>query len=127
MALPKGWLTVEVAGKLPEPDTFWMSEPGSRSDFTGWMGLPPGESDAAVLPLRRFATFKYGGEGEDEPFTSRLAYLTVQSLSRRNGNLGKTASPRRAIDPHPVTVLASGQSSSRPRLDFQAADLLGQG
>ena len=37
MALPKGWLTVEAAGKLPEPDTSWMSDPLSRKTFLEWM------------------------------------------------------------------------------------------
>ena len=38
MALPKGWLTVEAAGRLPEPDTSWMSDPLSRKTVTAWMG-----------------------------------------------------------------------------------------
>jgi len=38
MALAKGWLTVEAAGKLPEPDTSWMSDPLSRKTFSEWMG-----------------------------------------------------------------------------------------
>jgi hypothetical protein len=38
MALEHGWLTVRDALRLPEPDTSWMSEPWSRSRFTGWMG-----------------------------------------------------------------------------------------
>lgn len=37
MPLKDGWLTVCDALKLPEPDTSWMSEPMSRSDFTAWM------------------------------------------------------------------------------------------
>ncbi len=37
MPLPKGWLTVREALKLPEPDTSWMSRPLSRRDFTGWL------------------------------------------------------------------------------------------
>lgn len=37
MALPRGWLSVEEAAKLPQPDTSWMSEPWPRSKFTGWM------------------------------------------------------------------------------------------
>jgi len=35
--LPNGWLTVEQALKLPEPDTSWMSTPWARSKFTGWL------------------------------------------------------------------------------------------
>ena len=38
MALPRGWLTVEAAGRLPEPDTSWMDEPWPRTRFTDWMG-----------------------------------------------------------------------------------------
>jgi len=37
MALAKGWLTVEAAGKLPEPDTSWMSDPLSRKTVMGWL------------------------------------------------------------------------------------------
>jgi RNase_H superfamily len=37
MALPKGWLTVREALKLPEPDTSWMSKPLTRGHFTGWI------------------------------------------------------------------------------------------
>ena len=37
MRLPKGWLTVEEAERLPEPDTSWMDEPWPRTKFTGWM------------------------------------------------------------------------------------------
>ncbi len=37
MGLPDGWLTVNQAEKLPEPDTSWMSEPWPRSSFTNWM------------------------------------------------------------------------------------------
>jgi hypothetical protein len=37
MPLPKGWLTVGDALKLPEPDTSWMSQPLKRRDFMGWM------------------------------------------------------------------------------------------
>jgi len=36
-ALPKGWLNVEAALKLPEPDISWMSNPWPRSKFTGWL------------------------------------------------------------------------------------------
>ncbi len=35
--LPKGWLTVEDALRLPEPDTSWMDKPMSRSGFTAWL------------------------------------------------------------------------------------------
>ena len=38
LALPKGWLNVEAALKLPEPDTSWMSNPWLREKFTGWLG-----------------------------------------------------------------------------------------
>ena len=37
LALPRGWLTVEAALKLPEPDTSWMSDAWPRSKFTGWL------------------------------------------------------------------------------------------
>ena len=34
--LPDGWLTVEEAYLLPEPDTSWMDKPWPRSQFTEW-------------------------------------------------------------------------------------------
>ena len=37
LPLPKGWLTVEQALKLPLPDTSWMSNPWPRSKFSGWL------------------------------------------------------------------------------------------
>jgi len=37
MPLPKGWLTVREALRLPTPDTSWMSAPMSRGDFTAWL------------------------------------------------------------------------------------------
>lgn len=37
MALPKGWLSVQNALQLPEPDTSWMPRPMSRRDFTDWL------------------------------------------------------------------------------------------
>ena len=37
MPLKSGWLTVEEALRLPEPDTSWMDKPMSRSRFTGWL------------------------------------------------------------------------------------------
>ncbi len=37
MALPRGWLDVNSAMKLPEPDTSWMSHPLSRRKFTAWL------------------------------------------------------------------------------------------
>jgi hypothetical protein len=40
MPLPRGWLTVREALRLPEPDTSWMSTPMRRSGFTAW--LPAG-------------------------------------------------------------------------------------
>ena len=36
-ALPKGWLTVKDALRLPEPDTSWMDKPMSRANFTAWL------------------------------------------------------------------------------------------
>ena len=38
LTLGDGWLTVSEAQRLPLPDTSWMSEPWSRTKFTGWMG-----------------------------------------------------------------------------------------
>jgi hypothetical protein len=38
LLLSEGWLTVSEAGKLPMPDTSWMSDPWPRERFTGWMG-----------------------------------------------------------------------------------------
>jgi hypothetical protein len=40
MPLPRGWLTVRDALRLPEPDTSWMSNPLSRTDFTTWLNQP---------------------------------------------------------------------------------------
>jgi len=37
LQLPKGWLTVREALRLPEPDTSWMSNPLKRRDFMGWI------------------------------------------------------------------------------------------
>jgi hypothetical protein len=37
MPLTNGWLTVQEALRLPEPDTSWMSNPLSRRDFTNWL------------------------------------------------------------------------------------------
>lgn len=37
MPLPDGWLTVQKALRLPEPDNSWMSNPLSRLDFTAWL------------------------------------------------------------------------------------------
>ena len=38
--LPAGWLTVQEAAKLPEPDTSWMTNPPQRREFTDWLGVP---------------------------------------------------------------------------------------
>ncbi len=38
MRLPSGWLTMEQAERLPQPNTAWMAEPWKRTDFTAWMG-----------------------------------------------------------------------------------------
>ena len=38
MPLGQGWLSVEAALQLPLPDTSWMSDPPSRSYFSGWLG-----------------------------------------------------------------------------------------
>lgn len=38
MPLKTGWLTVEEALRLSEPDVSWMDKPMSRSRFTGWLG-----------------------------------------------------------------------------------------
>jgi Predicted 3'-5' exonuclease related to the exonuclease domain of PolB len=37
LPLTNGWLTVQKALLLPEPDTSWMSNPPSRLDFTAWL------------------------------------------------------------------------------------------
>lgn len=37
LMIPFGWMTVEEALTLPEPDTSWMSDPWPRSRFTEWM------------------------------------------------------------------------------------------
>lgn len=38
MALPQGWLSVDLAEQLPQPDTSWMANPWSRATFTAWLG-----------------------------------------------------------------------------------------
>ena len=38
MPLPKGWLCVDEALKLPLPDTSWMTKPISRECCTEWLG-----------------------------------------------------------------------------------------
>ena len=37
MPLTKGWLTVDDANRLPLPDTSWMTNPLSRSDYLSWL------------------------------------------------------------------------------------------
>jgi hypothetical protein len=37
LPLPKGWLIVSEALKLPEPDVSWMSNPIKRRDFMAWL------------------------------------------------------------------------------------------
>lgn len=37
MPLRSGWLSVDEASRLPEPDTSWMDRPIPRSRFTGWL------------------------------------------------------------------------------------------
>lgn len=39
--LPRGWLTVDEATRLPEPDTSWMDRPYRRSKFTDWFAADP--------------------------------------------------------------------------------------
>ena len=54
LALPKGWLTVHKALKLPEPDTSWMSKPMKRGDFTAWSAAfwtPGGFALIFVTPI----------------------------------------------------------------------------
>jgi len=40
MDLPRGWLTVQEALRLPEPDTSWMDSPIPRREFTRWLATP---------------------------------------------------------------------------------------
>jgi hypothetical protein len=37
MPLPKGWLSVDEAMRLPLPDTSWMSDPIPRRSYYGWL------------------------------------------------------------------------------------------
>ena len=37
MPLPRGWLSVSSAARLPEPDTTWMGNQWSRTAFTAWL------------------------------------------------------------------------------------------
>jgi hypothetical protein len=39
IGLPQGWLAVEQAMRLPEPDTSWMQSPIPRRNFTEWLGV----------------------------------------------------------------------------------------
>ena len=39
LRIPHGWLRVEDALSLPEPDTSWMDSPIPRDSFTGWIPL----------------------------------------------------------------------------------------
>lgn len=42
MPLTGGWLPVDEAAKLPEPDTSWMDHPAPREELLTWLGpLPP--------------------------------------------------------------------------------------
>ena len=38
LSLRAGWLNVQQAMKLPQPDTGWMTEPMPREKFTEWLG-----------------------------------------------------------------------------------------
>ena len=40
MRLPKGWLAVGEAFKLPLPDTSWMEAPPRREDWLCWTSSP---------------------------------------------------------------------------------------
>ena len=37
MGLAKGWLSMDLAEQLPEPNTSWMTNPLLRTTFTGWL------------------------------------------------------------------------------------------
>ena len=37
MPLPRGWLSVSEALRLPLPDTSWMSDPPQRNNFLAWL------------------------------------------------------------------------------------------
>ena len=37
MPLPRGWRSVSLATRLPEPDTKWMGNQWSRKTFTAWL------------------------------------------------------------------------------------------
>ena len=39
MELPRWWLTVREALRLPEPDTSWMDSPIPRREFTRWLAI----------------------------------------------------------------------------------------
>lgn len=39
MSLPRGWLSVRDAIRLPEPDISWMDNALPRSNFTQWLGI----------------------------------------------------------------------------------------
>ncbi len=37
LLIPKGWLTVKQAKKLPEPANAWLFDQWSRNKFTRWL------------------------------------------------------------------------------------------
>ena len=43
LPLPKGWLTVQEALALPEPDTSWMRRPWPRKRFLEWIEQGPSD------------------------------------------------------------------------------------
>jgi len=40
MPLKSGWMTVQDAAMLPQPDTSWMDRPMKREKFIGWLSAP---------------------------------------------------------------------------------------
>jgi hypothetical protein len=76
MALPEGWLTVDKAEQLPEPDTSWMADPWPRSKFTAWM------RNEQANELRDY--LKQSVEaGELSPSCALATYCDRIGLSRR--------------------------------------------
>ncbi len=51
--LPRGWLTVDEARRLPEPDTSWMDRPYPRGKFTDWFAADaqaPASNTVTAVP-----------------------------------------------------------------------------
>lgn len=69
--LPRGWLTVEEALKLPEPNNRWMTNPWKRTKFTAWMSKD--EQKPALAEGETVVGSPGRDNGSDESATGGLA------------------------------------------------------